>query len=60
MTVQVPIIAYSESEAADAYRAYIAILAHQKLDPSLRNNPAWAKLKQAAFAQFYCAFEVLL
>lgn len=60
MNAQVPIIHYDQTEAADAYRAYLGILAHQKLDPSLRNNPAWAKLRDAAYAQFYCAFEVLL
>lgn len=54
----VPVIKYVEEEARDAYLAYIGILAHEKLDPSLRDNPAWAKLRNAAYANFYCAYEV--
>lgn len=54
----IPTIKYDEDEARDAYLAYIGILAHEKLDPSLRDNRAWVMLRDAAYANFYCAFEV--
>lgn len=55
----IPTIAVHDDEATDSYAAYLGILAHERLDPSLKDNPAWAKLRDAAYAQFYCAFEVI-
>jgi len=48
--------AYDEHEAAEAYAAYIGILAHEKADPSLTDNPSWVNLRNAAYAQYFCAY----
>lgn len=56
---QIPTFGYDQAEAADTFAAYIAILAHERLDPSLLTNPAWVKLRQAAYAQWFCAYTVI-
>lgn len=56
MNAHVPIILYNEDKARDAYLAYLGILTQQRLDPSLKDSPAWTMLREAAFANFYCTF----
>lgn len=56
--MNIPIMRYDADAATDAYAAYIAVLAQLKLDPSLENNAEYMKLVDAAFANFFCAFEV--
>jgi hypothetical protein len=56
MTSPCTLIRFDEEKARDAYAAYIAVLTQQRLDPSLVDSPAWTMLRQAAFANFYCAF----
>lgn len=56
--MNVPLITYDEAKAGQAYLAYIAILAQQKADPSLVENPAWTILRQEAYATFHQAFTV--
>lgn len=56
--MSVPVILYDAQKAAMAYHAYVTILNAEIADPDLRWNAAWTILKQEAYANFYCAFDV--
>lgn len=53
----VPIIHYDEDAAREAYLAHVGMITHEFLDPTLKENSAWARLRAIAFEQFENAFE---
>jgi len=55
----IPVIAYNERRAADAYSAYQAMALAQIANPKLADNPAWAIVRDHAFENFMQAFEVM-
>lgn len=58
--VPIPVIRYDETKAANAYAAYLGVLAHQVADPSLTRNPEWAALRDYAYRRFERAYEAPL
>lgn len=52
----VPVIRYDEQRAADAFEAHCALLLCERVNPKLRDNPAWTVLRQDAFENFELAF----
>lgn len=55
----VPVIRYDEAKASAAYLAHIALLAQERADPTLKDNPAWTILRQDAFEMFMNAYEAV-
>jgi hypothetical protein len=55
----VPIILIQPKQAEDAFAAYAALARLEAQQPTLRTNPYWEALRDAAFARFRAAFEVL-
>ncbi len=53
----VPVIRYNETRAAHAYEAHCALLFIERINPGLRDNPAWTVLRQDAYENFELAFE---
>lgn len=51
------VIYYDETKAREAYLAHVGMLTHEILDPTLKDNAAWARLRTIAFEQFEHAFE---
>lgn len=53
----VPVIRYNEARAAEAFEAHCALLLLERINPALRDNPAWTVLRQDAYENFELAFE---
>lgn len=59
MKTAVPVIQFSEPDAAQAFEAYQALIQTQMARPELAANPYWQPVRDSAFARFRAAFEVL-
>jgi hypothetical protein len=52
------VILFDEDRARSAYLAYLGVLAHEKLDPTLADNPAWGEIKRFACDLYTQSYEV--
>lgn len=54
----IPVIAYDECKARDAYEVHAALLTAENRSRRLKQNPQWTVLRQDAYEAFCRAFEV--
>jgi hypothetical protein len=52
----VPVIYFNEGKADWAYAVHQALVKAEAGDPSLKDNPRWRRLREAAFADFEFSF----
>lgn len=53
----IPVVAYDERKARDAYQVHAALLTAENRDARLKQNPQWTMLRQDAYEAFCRAFE---
>lgn len=53
---RVPIFAFDEAQADDAFAAHAALVKAERDNPRLADNEHWQALRDTAFARFLAAF----